>query len=176
MKRPLLITLAIFILVFIIVTFLNCGREANAIPEREQVKRNKIDYKYLVESSEQLASQDTPQGAIECKRIDASYVHENYLANRLFTETLIGRWCYDGERVVSHRWNKDKHIGNYWWSNWRFEGWDDPNDTGGNSMRYVFRRIKATFAVNILWFERNVTPYVQCTLRGDGTFECGKGD
>lgn len=171
MRRPWLIALGVLLLLLLIVTFLNCGR-AVAMPEREQVRRNKVATSYVITNQQQL---QTAQ-AVDCKRTDATYAFENYLGNRLFSLTLIGRWCYEDGRVRSHRWNVDHHIGNYWWSNWRWEGLDTPIDTGGNGMRYVFRRVRGTFAVNILWFERNVTPFVQCTLQGAGDSDCANGD
>jgi hypothetical protein len=175
MNRPLKYILIGLVVLFVVITFLNCGREANAMPRKERVHRNKIDDRELNVSHQQIRIPQSVQ-ATDCERVDASYEFINYLNNRLFAYTLIGRWCFDGTDVVWHRWSDEFHIGDYWWSNWQWEGAQDPIDTGGDGRHYAFRRIKGKFGVNILWYHRSVTPYVQCTVRGDGTERCGKGD
>ena len=175
MRRKIYIALSVILAAFLVVTFLNCGQEANAMSRREKVHRNKVDNRDFYVSQHRIAIPETVEGATDCERVEASYEFINYLNNRLFAYTLRGRWCFDGTDVVWHRWSQEYHIGDYWWSNWQWEGSQDPTDTGGNGRHYTFRRIKGKFGVTVLWFHRSVTPYVQCTIRGDGTFRCGKG-
>jgi hypothetical protein len=168
MRRPWLIAAAFALFLFLLITFLNCGR-ASAMTKKERVHRNQIASTGFYVSDSRILGPDT-----SCKTTTATWAFENYLGNRLFSYTLHGRWCYANGEVSSHRWSDEHHIGNYFWSNWGYRGSDEPIDTGNDGMRYVFRRITGTFSAHVLWFEHTVNPYVQCTLRGDGTSHCGK--
>jgi hypothetical protein len=173
MKRPLLIWVGVVVLFFIILTFLNCGHEADAMPRNERVERNKVA------SSSFTVSSSRQQRQVEgrCKRADATYSFDNHLNQNLIRYTLHVSWCYDGKHVTSARWQPEYNITHYWWNNWQWEGAQTPIRAGCSSGQcaYAFERHKGTFGVNVLWFHHSITPYVQCTVRGDGSYQCGKG-
>lgn len=171
MKTAVKIIILTLLVLFIATFFLNCGR-ANAMSRREKIHRNKIDHIVYSEDHQQLS----PRGG-NASRVEASYEYVNYLGETLFRYTLIGRWCYDNGRVTCLHWSDpDKHsITGYPWNVWHYNGSQSPENTGGTGMRYAFRRITGSFGVDIAWFHHTETVYVQCTVRGDGTDQCGNG-
>ena len=174
--RIALYIIAAFLLLFIVLAFLNCGA-ANAAPPsmRERVRLNKIDHVTFTSYHRPLSVTNQAQG-VDCERIEATYEYANYLNNVLFRYTLTARWCYDGERVTSVSWSApDRYsISGYPWNVWTFRGAQTSDNTGGEGMRYAFHRINGTFGVDIAWYHHTETVYVQCTVRGDGTYRCGK--
>jgi hypothetical protein len=169
MRRTVLYIIGVFLLLFIVVFFLNCGT-ANADP---MVRKNKIDHVTYSEAHQQLSAASKDES---CQRIEATYEYANYLNNVLFRYTLTGRWCYDGEKVTWVKWSApDRYsISAYPWNLWTFKGAQTPENGGGKGMRYAFRRNTGVFGVDIAWYHHTETSYVQCTVRGDGTSWCGK--
>jgi hypothetical protein len=174
LTRIALYIIAVFLLLFIVVFFLNCGT-ANAMGERERVRKNKIDHVTYSEHHQQLSVVNQSQ-ATDCERVEVSFEYANYLNNVLFRYTLIGRWCYDGEDVVWVKWSSpDKFfISSHPWNVWGFRGSQPPENAGGPGREYAFRRNTGTFGVDIAWFHHTETVFAQCTVRGDGTSTCGK--
>ena len=101
------------------------------------------------------------------------------LANRLFRWNLGVRWCWNGESVTSAEWQTWHSIGNYFWNIWRWTGRGDvvvgPTEACANGgCRYAYRRAYGTFGTTVLWFEREVTPYVAITVRSEGPTTQGR--